>query len=909
MARTGAGAAGRSLRTPILLLILLAIGPVLVGRFWQITQEARRAVVTAQDQARALATLAATEHEEVIAKTRTLLEVLVRVPVVRQALVDQCHMLLRDLARTAPWQRRLWVVRPDGMAACGSHSARVDLNIADREYFRRALATRRFVVSDYVMTRVQQQPAIIAAMPALDEDGNVEAVALVTLNVGTTRVPLEAPDGSDVAMLMVDSSNTVVAEAGLDGAGAVVGSVLPAGSLAGLLARDGARGEAEGPDGVTRLWGVARLEQPAGAFAVGLRKAEVVAHAQASALRSVTILLAVGGLAALAAWLGAERLLLRNIRTLARAASEIGSGNLRLRPQLPASAGEFNIVGEALGEMAGQLEARDRELQASKAVLADKTATLEATLEHMDQGLVVVDEDARVRVCNRRATELLGLPAPLLPSGVETGSVDGARVLLDEGFRPVHQVYEHVGPTGAVLEIRTTPLPSGGAVRTYTDVTERKSAELRILHTARHDPLTELPNRLLFRERLHDALAASQRSNGPFAVLWVDLDRFKAVNDALGHAVGDGLLVSVAERIRSVLRQGDVVARLGGDEFAILQLASEQPLAASRLAERLIAELSRPFEVQEHDLHVGASVGVAVWPSDGTDADGLLKNADLALYRAKADGRGVFRFFEPGMDAQVKARRTLELELRNALAAEEFVLHYQPLADARERRIVAFEALVRWQHPTRGLLAPDTFIHIAEETRLILPLGEWVLREACRQAARWPGEVAVAVNVSAAQFASAGLVRSVREALDASGLRPGRLQLEITESVLMGDPELAVRSFRELRELGVRIALDDFGTGYSSLSYLRLFPFDKMKIDRSFVRELTTNADSLAFIRTIVSLGSSLGLRVCVEGVETEEQYEIVRALGCAEVQGYLIGRPQPAADALRLSAKEPRAA
>ena len=325
-------------------------------------------------------------------------------------------------------------------------------------------------------------------------------------------------------------------------------------------------------------------------------------------------------------------------------------------------------------------------------------------------------------------------------------------------------------------------------------------------------------------------------------------------------------------------------SRLGGDEFAILELAGEQPAAAARLAGRLVEELSRPFDVQHHQIHVGASVGIALWPADGTDADELLKNADLALYRAKADGRGVFRFFKPEMDEQVRARRGLELELRTALAGEQFELHYQPIVETGAGKVVALEALVRWRHPKRGLIGPAEFIPLLEETRLIVELGQWVLGQACREAAGWRQPIDVTVNVSAAQFASRGLVQMVKGALAQSGLPAERLQLEITETVLMHDPEAANKVFGELRALGVRIALDDFGTGYSSLSYLRLFSFDKIKIDRSFVRELAEDPESLAFIRTIVSLGSTLGMQVCVEGVETQDQYDWVRALGCNEI-------------------------
>jgi diguanylate cyclase (GGDEF)-like protein len=408
--------------------------------------------------------------------------------------------------------------------------------------------------------------------------------------------------------------------------------------------------------------------------------------------------------------------------------------------------------------MATGLEQREQELRTSRVALDEKTAILEATLEHMDQGLMMVDENSSVRVCNARAMDLLGLPPELMLArpgfrdvlayqlaGGEFNDVpeDLKQQAFEKEFAARQNVYERERPNGTILEVRTTPLPTGGTVRTYTDLTERKLAERRILHTARHDLLTDLPNRLLFRERLDEALAESKRSGEDFAVLWLDLDRFKAVNDALGHAVGDDLLVAVADRVRTILREGDVVARLGGDEFAILQRAAEQPMAASCLADRLIVELSQPFDLHDHQLHIGVSVGMAIWPADGADGDTLLKNADLALYRAKADGRGVSRFFEAEMDEQVKTRRVLELELRSALSDRQFELYYQPLVGTRDRKVSAFEALVRWNHPTRGLVAPDQFIPLAEETRIILPLGTWIIQEACREAAGWPADLAL----------------------------------------------------------------------------------------------------------------------------------------------------------------------
>jgi diguanylate cyclase (GGDEF)-like protein len=436
-------------------------------------------------------------------------------------------------------------------------------------------------------------------------------------------------------------------------------------------------------------------------------------------------------------------------------------------------------------------------------------------------------------------------------------------------------------------------------------MTERRQAEARVEHMARHDALTGLPNRAQLRTRMEEALARARRGE-QFAVLCLDLDRFKAVNDTLGHPVGDELLRAVTLRLRSLVRETDTVVRLGGDEFAIIQATLAQPDAATALARRLIAELAEPYVIEGHQVVVGASVGIALAPRDGSSADLLLKSADLALYRAKADGRGTWRFFEPEMDARMQARRQLELDLRQALAAGEFHLLYQPLINLVSGRITGFEALLRWHHPERGLVAPADFVPLAEETGLILPLGEWVLREACREAVGWPAEVSVAVNVSAVQFGSPRLVDTVAEALAASGLPGERLEIEVTESIMLQDTAQTMAVLHRLRAFGIRISMDDFGTGYSSLSYLRSFPFDKIKIDQSFVRDLEKRGDARAIVRAISGLGGSLGMRTSAEGVETPEQFEQLRADGCTEGQGYLFGRPVPGKAARALLRDQP---
>jgi diguanylate cyclase (GGDEF)-like protein len=448
---------------------------------------------------------------------------------------------------------------------------------------------------------------------------------------------------------------------------------------------------------------------------------------------------------------------------------------------------------------------------------------------------------------------------------------------------------------------RTTQLEALTA--SLNETTEGLHQQTRkIVHMARNDALTELPNRVAFHEAMYHAATRAARGEA-FAVLCLDLDRFKQVNDTLGHPVGDALLRAVAGRLGSLARDVDTVARLGGDEFAVVQANVAGPNAAALLAQRIIDDLRAPYDVLGHRIVIGATVGIALGGPEARDVDTLVRNADLALYRAKQEGRGMYRFFEPDMDARAQARRQLEMDLRGAIERHEFELHYQPLMSVSDRRVAAFEALIRWRHPTRGLVPPDAFIPLAEEIGLIVPIGAWVLRAACAEAAGWPDPVNVAVNLSAVQFVRADVARQVAIALDESGLSPARLEVEITETALLNDSAATLATLHALRALGVRIAMDDFGTGYSSLSYLRSFPFDKLKIDRSFIRDLGETGESAAIVRAIASMGRSLGIATTAEGVENEQQMAQLVRDGCTELQGFYFGRPCPAADVARLLA------
>jgi diguanylate cyclase (GGDEF)-like protein len=559
-------------------------------------------------------------------------------------------------------------------------------------------------------------------------------------------------------------------------------------------------------------------------------------------------------------------------------------------------------------------------LESTQHNLQDQNSRFDAALNNMSQGLIMFDAAERLVVCNDQYIKMYDLSRDIAKPGCSLRELIEHRAERGHLLRDSDQYRAEIleksslkGKVNLVLEagdgrqisVVSEPMANGGWVATHEDITERRRTEAKISHMALHDALTSLPNRLFFREQLEIRLAHLSRDHR-FAVLCLDLDGFKRVNDTLGHSFGDKLLRQVAARMSACLREGDTIARLGGDEFAILQGSIEQPNDAIALAARLFEVANAPFDLDGHQVVIGVSIGIAIAPTDAADPDRLLKNADMALYRAKADGRGTYRFFEAEMDALMRARHALEQDLRQALVNGEFELYYQPLVNLEKREISGFEALLRWHHPERGPVPPLDFIPLAESTGLIVPIGEWVLREACSEAVKWPSQISVAVNLSPTQFKMRNLPQMVMSALAQSGLPAQRLELEITETALLMDNENTLATLHQLRNLGVRISMDDFGIGYSSLSYLRSFPFDKIKIDRSFVHDLASNEDSRAIIRAVAGLGSSLGMTTTGEGVETQEELEYLKRQGCTEAQGYFFSKPRPARDVFELIAKQP---
>jgi diguanylate cyclase (GGDEF)-like protein len=565
----------------------------------------------------------------------------------------------------------------------------------------------------------------------------------------------------------------------------------------------------------------------------------------------------------------------------------------------------FNGYLQQSVRLAGENERLLVALRQKTTELQEKSSQLEVTFEHVNQGVAVFDCDHRLITCNRRHRELCDNATDVFLPGVDASATFDPKSMraqpeetagrsLMAWSRSRNRRFDWIGTKGRFLQIEDNPMPSGGFVRTSTDVTDRKRHEARVLHMAQHDSLTGLPNRMLFHDRLDQALRVAERKQGRLAVLLLDLDRFKTINDTLGHDAGDQLLKQTAVRLRTCIRGSDTLARLGGDEFVIIQMEVGHQEDAEILAERIREAFKVTFDLGGQNVHVGTSIGIAIAePERGVVAGAgeLLRHADLALYQAKLDSRGSYCFFEEGMNIRIQRRKVLEHDLRLAITEHQLELHYQPQLDLRTGRMTGVEALLRWRHPERGLVPPADFIPLAEESDLIVAIGEWVLAEACMQAAAWPS-LTMAVNLSPIQFMRSNLVQTVETSLAASGLPAERLELEITESVWLGDCDKAMATLNRFRDLGVRVALDDFGTGYASISYLLRFPFDKIKIDRSFIQGLDRMSEANAVVHALIGLGRSIGMRASAEGVETPAQIEHLRKEGCEEVQGFYYGEP-----------------
>ena len=551
---------------------------------------------------------------------------------------------------------------------------------------------------------------------------------------------------------------------------------------------------------------------------------------------------------------------------------------------------------------------------AHKKQIEQLNSWFEIALNNMARGLSMFDGEQRLVVCNNLYREIFDLPEALTQPGTPFAEIIAYHVWKETGQDSKESrrqqkkwITDHVAAlalgksfsetrrlkNGRIILVSNQPLPGGGWVDLQEDITEKSRAESKIKWLARHDTLTELANRFHFREELQKAFDAGK----DFAVYWIDLDRFKDVNDTFGHPVGDALLKSVAKRLCKAVRRSDTVARLGGDEFALVRMGRVRAEEADSVIERLMRAINGPHHVLGHKIRIGASIGIALAPEHGSDPDEILKNADLALYSAKTAGRGIHAFYRPGDDYDFAKGHRLEADLRVALKKKQLELHYQPIVHLKNRTVASFEALMRWRHPDRGFVPPAEFIPIAEESGIIVEIGRWAMTQACKDAARWPSHIKVTVNLSSVQLEKGDLYKVVVDALSESGLAPHRLELEITETVLLRDHPRTHELLHKIRKLGVKISLDDFGTAYASLSYLRSFPFDKIKIDKSFVRDFNSpqGRDCMAIVQSVAELAKRLQMTTVVEGIETMDQFDMASHAGCEEVQGFYLSKPVPA--------------
>jgi diguanylate cyclase (GGDEF)-like protein/PAS domain S-box-containing protein len=833
---------------------------------------------------------------------------------------DQDGLISAELARLAdryPLFAELAVINPSGAIVAAAKPDNIGKQVAGEGIATVPLG------GEHYHGEVREEPLIngpglALAFPILAEYDPETVVGILVGIVDWTRVRslLDAvpvwgmPQSPDRRLLLHSDNNQVLFGTAFEGFEA-------------LPHEDGVTVLAARPNSF--LVGTARSQEHG--WVLHAMISEAVAYAPINslaitiALLSGVVILAAGLLGALAA----SRLFVRPIRAVTEAMTQVSRREIDVDLSGENRRDEIGQMLRAIAVFRDNINHDKLLLQERERALATQNLRFDSALSNMSQGLSMFDGEGRLTVSNPQFAALYGLRPDdvalgttleaILMRGVHRGTLTGAEAKAyaakarQNATRESGWEYVAEFEGNRVVAISHRPMPGGGWVSTHADITEKRRTEAKIVHMAGHDALTGLPNRVLLRDGVEDALHQGGFDNG-LAVLCLDLDRFKSVNDTLGHPVGDGLLREVAARLKGLVGTSSLAARLGGDEFAILHMECSEPQSAMELAKRIIDCLSEPYEVDGHHIVISATVGVAVAPDDGNTPDALLKNADLALYRGKGDGGGVAKRFEPEMDRRMQERRSLEMDLRAAMQRGDFELFYQPLLNIATEEVVAFEALIRWRHPQRGLIGPGEFIPIAEETGLIVPLGEWVLRQACQDAIRWPSSISVSVNLSPVQFRNAGLVNAVFQAVAASHLSPTRLDLEITETVLLNDSEATLATLGQLKDLGVRISMDDFGTGYSSLSYLQKFPFNKIKIDQSFVQNLGLTEESLAIIRAVTGMGRSLGISTTAEGVETAEQLAQLKLEGCTEIQGYLISRPQPIAETMAfLAAQHPKRA
>ena len=917
-----------SLRNRLLLLVTLAtlVPAVLLGfRFFQ---NRAAAIDAAQARLAALANNITYDLDEKILGTAQLQFGLARAVNLDTTSRPECSAFLSAVREEYAQYTGILTISPNGRLFCDSLQSNRELDLTDRDYFRKALLTRDAVTLQPAVGRLTGISVLQVAYPVRTPAGDLKFVLLASFNLQKfVDFHLLRLSGA-VEILLVDKAGNVLvsphSETWIKQAGASIADTdlfRLATSESGGHAR-----EVIGVDGRQQFWAAGKTPaiRDAGLYVmVGMSRDGLTAAADNRLYEDLIILGAVSLLLFAGVWTLAEVGIRRQVSRIAAMTKDLGAGDLSARIPAPHPSGELGLLMLELNATADSLQRQheaiddlNRKLHESQAVEARTKVFLDAVIEHIpnpisvksQQGPAGEENDWQLTLVNKAYENLAGAPREQLIGRTvrelyadETAAIiaasDTAALNSPEAIvTPEFELFTKKNGSRVVNSKRVAIRDASGAAQyvltVLEDVTEKRRSEHRISHMAHHDTLTDLPNRAAFNARFAATIEKAAAHAGRFTILSIDLDRFKETNDVYGHAAGDTLLQEVARRLLGAA-QDAFIARIGGDEFTLILTEGEHPDAAMAIAKRLVAAFVDDFMIDGKRIQIGLSIGGAVYPTDGTDAKALMVNADAALYRAKAAPHTSIIFFQPEMGVQLQERHNLQHDLRKAIAAHELSLHYQPQFHITGE-VIGFEALARWNSPTRGVVPPCTFIPIAEEYSLIIPLGEWALREACREAASWREPLSIAVNVSPIQFHHGDLPSLVHAILLETGLSPARLELEITEGVLINDFSRAVSILRRLKSIGVRIALDDFGKGYSSLSYLHSFPFDKIKIDRAFISDLDHNHHSMAIVRAVIGLGHSLKIPVLGEGVETECQHAFLVTAGCDEIQGYLAGRPFP---------------
>lgn len=899
------------IRVRLALLIGLVAIPLAALLIYNYREQRTMEEEKALDQVQEVVRLIAREEQNLIEASRELLIALQQAPSIWRAPPEQCGASLANLLAQYRRYANFGVLEPDGTLYCSAVPPPGRLNFSDRTYFRRVLETRSFAIGDYQIGAIVRKPVLVAAYPIVDANSRVERVLYASIS-------LDWLNREDVDILRIISPGATLTKVDTTGRifvrvpdpGDWVGKQFPDKAVLGIaLGRSDGTARAAASDGRGRLYAFAPLFDHAGnrtaTVILDIPEASVVKRVE----QMITVDLILGGIVVLAAisgaWLLGNTLIARTASRLASVADQLRRGNLSARTGLPHHSDEFGRLARGFDDMAASLEQREAALRAEE----EKYRLL---VENANEGVFVV-QDGVFKLVNPKLADILGYareefigrefldfihdedrpPAKdryrKCIEGDEVTTISVVRLLTKDN--QTKWVESNVAPT------RWNKAPA--VLGFVTDITERVAAEERLAYLAQHDPLTGLANRSLFVDRMERALVRAERHGRHVGVLYLDLDRFQTINDALGHAAGDEVLKVIAGRMSGAVRSDDTVARVAGDEFGVLLEDIASPTDVADVAQKLLHTVMQPLQIAQRDLHLTASIGISVGPTDASSADALLVNAGLALDAAKARGKNTLQFYSPLANTAAAERRSIEDGLYRAVQKQEFTLHYQPRVELTSGIIVGAEALLRWRQAEQGFVSPGKFIPVLEQTPLIGEVGEWVVHEASRQLAEWHSQYSdrlrVSVNVSPHQISNPGFTERITRALSIASVKPESIEFEITEGVLISDPARAIEVLQEWKEVGARIVVDDFGTGYSSLSYLHRFPLDVLKLDRSFVRQMIQEKNSLAIVRTIIALAHNLGLSVVAEGVEAREELELLASEGCDEMQGYYFSRPIPA--------------